>query len=61
VVLRTGSKVVSFDSRPSDAIALAIGNQVPIYVSQQLVDDAGVRLDELDDSKPDRGTDPISL
>ncbi|MBW2452948.1 MAG: bifunctional nuclease family protein [Deltaproteobacteria bacterium] len=61
VVLRQGNRVISLDARPSDAIALAIGNEVPIYVSQQLVDKAGVKLDELDHPRPDKGTDPISL
>jgi len=61
VVLRQGDKVMTFDSRPSDAMALAIGNQVPIYVSQQVLDRAGVKLDELDNRKPEPGSDPISL
>ena len=61
VVLRQDKRVISLDARPSDAIALAIGNQVPIYVSQKLVDQAGVKLDELDEPRPDKGIDPIAL
>ncbi len=61
VVLRRGEQIIKLDARPSDAIALAIGNQVPIYVSRQLVEDAGVKLSELDAQKPDEKIDPISL
>ncbi len=61
VVLKKGDRILQIDARPSDAIALAIGNQVPIYVSRKLVEDAGVRLSELDVQKPDETIDPISL
>jgi bifunctional DNase/RNase len=61
VVLRRGKEILEIDARPSDAIALAIGNQVPIYVSRKLVDHAGVAISELDVKKPDEKTDPISL
>ena len=61
VVLRRGEQIIKLDARPSDAIALAIGNQVPIYVSRQLVEKAGVKLSELDAQRPDEKIDPISL
>ena len=44
VVLRDTTKV--FDSRSSDAIALAVHFKAPILVSQELVDSAGVDLEE---------------
>lgn len=47
VYVRAGSKVRRLDARPSDAIALAIGNRVPIYVAQPVIDDAGVSVDEI--------------
>jgi bifunctional DNase/RNase len=47
VVMRKTTKV--FDSRSSDAIALAIHFKAPILVSQELVDSAGVELEETDE------------
>ncbi len=35
-----GGKVVDIDSRPSDAIALGIANNVPIYVEEKVLDAA---------------------
>lgn len=44
--IRQNGKMVEVDSRPSDAIALAVRAQVPIYVSDEVLDKAGVMLDE---------------
>lgn len=40
-------KLIEIDARPSDAIALAIGNRVPIYVSRTVLDEAGIKKDDL--------------
>ncbi len=37
---------MEIDSRPSDAIALAVRAQVPIYVDESVLEKAGVRLDQ---------------
>lgn len=37
--LRKGEKVVDIDSRPSDAIALGIASEVPIYVAEHVMDE----------------------
>jgi len=42
IVTEVNRKVVDVDSRPSDAIALAIRAHVPILVSQDVMDVAGV-------------------
>jgi bifunctional DNase/RNase len=60
VVLQRGQELILLDARPSDAIALAIGNGVAIFVSRAVVDSAGIRSDELDDEPPPT-TDPIAL
>lgn len=44
------------DSRPSDAIALAVRLKVPILVAETVLDLAGVTLKESDDSEELRGT-----
>jgi len=46
VFLRKGDRIIDLDARPSDAIALAIGDHVPIYVARRVLDRAGVRRDE---------------
>ncbi|OGA54531.1 MAG: hypothetical protein A3G24_13815 [Betaproteobacteria bacterium RIFCSPLOWO2_12_FULL_62_13] len=46
VVLQKTTKV--FDSRSSDAIALAIHFKAPILVSQELLDSSGLKLEEPD-------------
>ncbi len=38
-------KTAEIDSRPSDAIALAVRAQVPIYAEDSVLDQAGIQLD----------------
>jgi hypothetical protein len=45
VFVRSGSRVIQLDARPSDAIALAIGNHAPIFVAQRVIDEAGISRD----------------
>ena len=44
--LRVDGKTVEVDSRPSDAIALAVRADVPIYVADEVLEKAGIILDE---------------
>ncbi len=46
IMLQIDGKSMEIDSRPSDAIALAVRAQVPIYADESVLDKAGVRLDE---------------
>ena len=46
IVVEQGSRTIEIDARPSDAIALAVRTDVPIYVEQHVLDQAGVPLDE---------------
>jgi bifunctional DNase/RNase len=60
IMLQVDGRSVEIDSRPSDAIALAVRAQVPIYADESVLDKAGVKLDEegqLGDVTP--GTQPI--
>ena len=45
MVLRRNGSVMSVDSRPSDAIALAVRSQAPIYAEAWIVEMAGVDQD----------------
>jgi bifunctional DNase/RNase len=50
-----GGETIEIDSRPSDAIALAIRWDAPIYVEEKVFDDAGVVLPkdkDMDQKKP---------
>jgi hypothetical protein len=59
VYIRSGRRVLRLDARPSDAIALAIGNRAPIYIAQQVLDAAGVPRDELLKQLPAGAGGPI--
>ena len=42
IVAETDGQEVNIDSRPSDAIALAVRAHVPIYIHQSVLDEAGI-------------------
>ena len=42
IVAETNGGEINIDSRPSDAIALAVRAHVPIYVHQSVLDEAGI-------------------
>jgi bifunctional DNase/RNase len=46
VVLDVDGKSLEIDSRPSDAIALAVRTQVPIFAEESVLEKAGVMLDK---------------
>lgn len=46
IVLELNGELIEVDSRPSDAIALAVRVAVPIYAEENVLERAGVVLDE---------------
>jgi uncharacterized protein len=58
IVLRRDGREVEIDSRPSDAIALAVRARVPILVDDSVMDKAGVMLSS--DEEGESGTDDAS-
>jgi bifunctional DNase/RNase len=46
VIMDRDGERIELDSRPSDAIALAVRVQAPIFVSEEVMDQAGVTPDE---------------
>jgi bifunctional DNase/RNase len=56
VFIKTQGKVMQFDARPSDAVALALGSRVPIYVARPVVDRAAIHPGDLDNSPPTAST-----
>jgi len=65
VFVRQSTRAFELDARPSDAIAIALGSGVPIYVSRALLEAQGVPKRDLDLANPDRNVrrpkDPIAL
>jgi bifunctional DNase/RNase len=47
IFVRAEGTVFRLDARPSDAIALAIGNHVPIYVRRAVLEEAGDNWDDI--------------
>lgn len=41
------------DARPSDAVALAVRTDAPIFVAASVLDEAGIPADDSDDDEPD--------
>ncbi|MFQ5879798.1 MAG: bifunctional nuclease family protein [Dehalococcoidia bacterium] len=46
IILGVDGRTLEVDSRPSDAIALAVRTQVAIYAEESVLEKAGVRLDQ---------------
>jgi len=46
IVLEVNDRLINIDSRPSDAIALAVRTHVPILVSRQILNSAGIVPEE---------------
>ena len=61
IVVEQGSHTIEIDARPSDAIALAVRTDVPIFDEQHVLEQAGVPLDEEEtatDEEPTAGEEP---
>ena len=56
LVCNDGSREVEIDSRTSDAVALAVRFQCPIYTYESILKEAGMVLQ---DEKEETGTDPF--
>jgi len=46
IILNVDGGVIEVDSRPSDALALAVRVEAPIYVEEAVLDKAGILLDQ---------------
>jgi uncharacterized protein len=50
IVITSGGRTIEIDSRPSDAIAVAVRVKCPILVADLVMDRAGVTTDEVDEA-----------
>ncbi|MFC1987603.1 bifunctional nuclease family protein [Chloroflexota bacterium] len=46
IILNVDGEQIDVDSRPSDALALAVRTEVPVYVDESVLDKAGIILDK---------------
>lgn len=60
VVINQQGQTIELDSRASDAIALALRCNCPIYVDERVMDVAGVRLNDEEQAEVDLDPDSIS-
>jgi len=54
VIVNVDGRTIELDSRPSDAIALAVRSGSPIYVNEDVMERAGVNLED-DESQSETG------
>ena len=56
IVIDTNGTLIEIDARPSDALALAVRSEAPIYAEEDVVEKAGVSLDfERENSSDEEG------
>lgn len=53
LVVRDHQRRLEIDARPSDALAMAVGSSAPIFVSKQVIEQAGIDLKNLDMRPPE--------
>jgi uncharacterized protein len=53
IVLDVDGKAVEIDARPSDAIALALRTQSPIFVEERVLEEAGISPNSIDNKSDD--------
>ncbi len=61
IVMEKDGRILEIDSRPSDALALAVRVHVPIYVAEHVLDAAGIVPEEGLSLKPEEETEFSSL
>ena len=57
LVLDVGGRHIRVDSRPSDAIAIALRSDTPIYVMESVLEKAGVEFDQNEEIDQNEETD----
>lgn len=61
IVLAVNGRRIEIDSRPSDAIALAVRAKVPIYVDESVMERAGVRLESEEATESEGELEPPEI
>lgn len=58
VVCELGGEVHEIDARPSDAIAIAVRFNAPVFVTEDIMDEAGIREEQKEDEDEDEAVSP---
>ncbi len=58
IVIEQQGRTIEVDARPSDAVALAVRIEAPIYVKAHVLDQAGVHFDDDEQVAPQEPTAP---
>lgn len=59
ILVKVGDKSIEIDSRPSDAIALAVRVKAPIFVEDNVMQDAGIEKEaDIEQEAPVNGDEP---
>jgi uncharacterized protein len=61
VVCELGGEVHEIDARPSDAIAIAVRFNAPVFVTEDIMDEAGIREEQKEDEDEDEAVSPPEL
>lgn len=61
IISSDGIRQKNIDSRPSDAIAIALRFNAPIYTTQKVLDEAGVSSDETSEANPPKERQSIKV
>lgn len=56
IICRSSAKIVEIDARPSDAIAIAVRFDAPIFCAQAVMSEAGIEFNEEEERKEPRKT-----
>ncbi len=51
IILNVGDGQMEIDARPSDALALAVRVEVPIYAEESVLEKAGISLDKVEEAE----------
>ncbi len=57
LLLRHGTRTLEIDARPSDALALAVRIDCPIYIESDVVEEAGIALADLKEGLAEKETE----
>ncbi|MGB0131868.1 bifunctional nuclease domain-containing protein [Chlorobium sp.] len=61
VVCELGGEVHEIDARPSDAIAIAVRFNAPVFVTEDIMDEAGIREEQKEEEDEDEAVSPPEL
>jgi hypothetical protein len=59
LVLKQGIKKMAIDSRPSDALGIASRLNCPIFISETVVEEAGIAINLISEEEPEEVHEPV--